>query len=366
MNNEKATLSVVVPCYNEEKTLRSCVEQLMKISDETLALEIIIVDDCSADDSAKVAGDLAQEYSCVLVLSHEINHGKGAALRTGFAHASGDIVAVQDGDLEYDPQDLKRLLGPILSGRADVVIGSRFLASGTHRVLYFWHSVANKILTIMSNMLTDINLTDMECCYKVFRADVLKRIDIKEDRFGFEPEIVAKVARQRVRIYEMAISYYGRTYDEGKKITWKDAIRAVYCILHYNVPYSPPLMQFFFYLIVGGTAALVNLIMFMAIYTISDNVYLAAPLAFVAAAVVNYFLCIAFIFKRGAKWRSTAELVVYFSVVFAIALVDLFVTLQLIETGFSPTAAKVIATTVALIGNFLGRRYVVFPLARWA
>jgi glycosyltransferase involved in cell wall biosynthesis len=177
-------------------------------------------------------------------LHHDYNRGKGAALRTGFQHATGNFVAVQDADLEYDPQDLKRLLGPLRDGVADAVFGSRFLSHGAHRVLYFWHYLGNALLTFLSNMLTDLNLTDMETCYKVFRRDVIQSITIEEDRFGVEPELVAKVAQQRLRIYEMGISYYGRTYEEGKKIGIKDGFRALYCIFHYNAHRAPLPIQF--------------------------------------------------------------------------------------------------------------------------
>ena len=229
-------LSVVIPCFNERKTLRKCVEKVMFVEDSELSLEIIIVDDCSTDGSHSVALELAERYpGHINVLKHQKNQGKGAALRTGFAKATGDFVCVQDADLEYDPCDLKRLLRPLKAGTADVVLGSRFLSGGEHRVLYYWHYLGNKLLTMVSNMFTDLNLTDMETCYKVFRRDVLQKIKIEEDRFGFEPEIVAKVAHMRLRVYEIGISYYGRTYSEGKKIGIKDAFRAMYCIMRYNL-----------------------------------------------------------------------------------------------------------------------------------
>ena len=195
--------------------------------------EIILVDDCSRDGTREHLEGLADPE--LRVLAHEVNQGKGAALRTGFKAATGDVVIIQDADLEYDPAEYPKLLAPILDGRADVVYGSRFLGGETHRVLYFWHSVGNRFLTLMSNMMTNLNLTDMETCYKVFRADVLKRIEVEENRFGFEPEITAKVAKLHVRVYEVGISYAGRTYEEGKKIGWKDGVRAIWCILKYNL-----------------------------------------------------------------------------------------------------------------------------------
>ena len=226
----KVTLSLVIPCYNEEKTLEACVDKVLAIQDDTLALELIVVDDCSKDGSVAVAMRLRERVPGLVVLRHEKNQGKGAALRTGIKHASGDYVAIQDADLEYDPMDLKRLIVPLRNGDADVVLGSRFLSAGHHRVLYFWHSLGNKFLTLLSNMLTDLNLTDMETCYKVFRREVIQSIEIEENRFGFEPEVVAKIAQRRLRIYETGISYSGRTYAEGKKIGVKDGFRAVYCL----------------------------------------------------------------------------------------------------------------------------------------
>jgi glycosyltransferase involved in cell wall biosynthesis len=230
-------LSVIVPCFNEERYLETIVHRVLAADRCELALEVVIVDDGSADRSAEVMRSLAANHPEIVPVVHGVNQGKGAALRTGFNTASGDIVLVQDADLEYDPAEYPRLLKPILDGRADVVFGSRFRGGEETRVLYFWHRVANLLLTLASNMFTDLNLTDMETCYKVFRREVLLQIDIVEDRFGFEPEITAKIARlpARPRIYEVGISYSGRTYEEGKKIGFRDAVRALYCIVRYNV-----------------------------------------------------------------------------------------------------------------------------------
>lgn len=225
-------LSIVIPCYNEIETIQTIVDAVKAapIADK----EIIIVDDFSTDGTRTLLADkIAPQVQQVLY--HEKNMGKGAALRTGFKHATGDVVVVQDADLEYDPQEYPKLLEPIIKGRADVVFGSRFMGADAHRVVYFWHMIGNKFLTLLSNMFTNINLTDMETCYKMFRREVIQSINIEENRFGFEPEITAKVARKGCRIYEVGISYYGRTYAEGKKIGWRDGFRAIYAILKYNL-----------------------------------------------------------------------------------------------------------------------------------
>lgn len=225
-------LTVVIPCFNEVKTIKSVVKAVQQSPIENY--EIIIVDDGSTDGTREL---IEQELSSQVdqIIFHPVNRGKGAALRSGFAAATGDIVIVQDADLEYDPQEFPIMIGPILNGKADVVFGSRFQSGRPHRVVYYWHMVGNVFLTTLSNMLTNINLTDMETCYKAFRREIIQSIRICENRFGFEPEITAKVAKLNCRIYEVGISYYGRTYQEGKKIGWKDGIRAIYCILKYNL-----------------------------------------------------------------------------------------------------------------------------------
>jgi glycosyltransferase involved in cell wall biosynthesis len=225
-------LSIVIPCYNEAKTIRNIVERVRAAP--VAEKEIIIVDDCSQDGTRDI---LRSEIAPLVsqILYHDVNQGKGAALRTGFAAATGDLIVVQDADLEYDPNEYPRLLKPILDGKADVVFGSRFAGGDAHRVVYFWHMMGNKFLTLLSNMLTNLNLTDMETCYKVFRREILQQITIEENRFGFEPEITAKISKLECVIYEVGISYYGRTYKEGKKIGWRDGFRALYAIAKYNL-----------------------------------------------------------------------------------------------------------------------------------
>jgi len=228
-------LSIIIPVFNEEKTLADIVQAVEAVHLPGIDKEIILVNDCSGDRSGEIMDELSQQNPRIRSFHHPQNQGKGAALRTGFAHATGDIVLIQDADLEYDPQEYSVLLKPILDGKADVVYGSRFMGGGAHRVVYFWHMIGNRVITLLSNMFTNINLTDVETCYKAFRREILDRIRLEQNRFGFEIEFTAKVAALGCVIYEVGISYHGRTYEEGKKIGWKDGVAALWFILKYNI-----------------------------------------------------------------------------------------------------------------------------------
>jgi len=232
-------LSIIIPAYNEGRTIHQILDKVKEVVlIGNLSKEVVIVNDCSKDNTEEAIKDYIQKSPDLKIsyFKHEVNKGKGAAIHTGIKEAIGDYIIVQDADLEYDPNEFNILLKPVLDGFADVVYGSRFMGGKPHRILFFWHTLGNNMLTFLSNMLTNLNLTDMETCYKLFRADIIKGLDLRENRFGFEPEVTAKVSRvEKVRIYEVGISYYGRTYEEGKKINWKDGFRAIYCIIKYNI-----------------------------------------------------------------------------------------------------------------------------------
>ena len=224
-------ISIIIPCYNEYSTIKKIIDKIN--NQKTFDKEIIVIDDCSSDGTIEILSNLKDQINSLTL--NKKNYGKGYCIKKGIEIASGDIILIQDADLEYDPNDYEKLLKPIMNNNANVVYGSRFIGSDQKRVLFFWHSLGNKFLTLLSNMLTNLNLTDMECCYKAFKTEVIKNINLKENRFGFEPEITAKISKKDIRIYEVGIKYFGRKYSEGKKITWKDGFRAIYCIIYYNL-----------------------------------------------------------------------------------------------------------------------------------
>tara|TARA_Y100000591_G_C21766321_1_gene663016 strand:- start:404 stop:1090 length:687 start_codon:yes stop_codon:yes gene_type:complete len=224
-------LSIIIPCFNESNTIKKIIEKVNE--QETFIKEIIVIDDCSTDGTKEILNSI-KDTKINILISNDKNYGKGYSIKKGIEAATGDLILIQDADLEYDPNDYEKLIKPIIYGEADVVYGSRFVGSDQKRVLFFWHALGNKFLTLLSNMCTNLNLTDMECCYKVFKSEVIKSIDLKENRFGFEPEITAKVAKKDLKIFEVGIKYFGRKYSEGKKITWRDGFRAIYCIIFYN------------------------------------------------------------------------------------------------------------------------------------
>lgn len=360
-NRDMTKLSLIVPCYNEERTLESCIDRVLALKGADLELEILIVDDCSRDNSLAIARSLAERHPEVVVVAQASNQGKGAALRTGFMRATGDYVGVQDADNEYDPMEYRKLLAPLLEGRADVVYGSRYLRPDTRRVLYFWHTQMNRFLTFLSNMYTDLGITDMETCYKLFRRETIQEIapKLRENRFGFEPEVTTLVAQARCRVYECAITYNPRTYSEGKKINWRDGLRAIYCIMHYGGQTAPLPMQLAVYFVIGLICALLNLALFTAFL---EPMGLAAATfaAFFVAAAANYLLCILVLFKHKVRWRGGTEALIFLVGVVIIACIDYGLTVLFIRLGTGPTAAKSIATVCGFVINFLLRKYIVF------
>jgi glycosyltransferase involved in cell wall biosynthesis len=322
-----------------------------------------VVDDASTNGSPAILEKIAAGDPEIRVLRHEKNRGKGAALRTGFLHATGDYVGIHDADSEYNPAEYITMLEPLLDGRADVVFGSRYLKPNTRRVLYFWHTWMNRSLTVVSNMFTNLDITDMETCYKLFRREVIQQIapTLKEQRFGFEPEVTAKIAQGNYRVYECAISYNPRSYKEGKKIGWKDGVRALYCILHYSAHTAPLPMQIILYLFIGFVSMMVNMICFYCALRADVPLVYAIGGAFVIAALCNYILCILILFQHKARWNTAGETFLYIVSVAFMGCIDYGVTRGFLFLAENPLWAKFWASILGFIGNFLLRRQLVFP-----
>ena len=356
------TLSLIIPVYNEEKSLRSIVETTLSIQKELkdVKLELIIVDDCSKDRSFEIAKSL--ECENIKVIRHDKNKGKGAALKTGFLEATGDFIGIQDADMEYNPIDYVKLLKPMLEDKADVCYGSRYLMRDNRRVLYFWHTFMNKFLTFLTNMYSNLDITDMETCYKLFKKDVIKSIapKLKENRFGFEPEVTMYVAQGGYRVYEGAIQYNPRTYEEGKKIKAKDGLRALYCIMHYGGQNAPLPMQFLVYLIIGGLSALVNIVAFLLFIKTGLNLKISVWSAFIISALTNYFLCIALLFKHKARFSTFGEIIAYIATLIVMGSLDYYCTYFLLAINLNNFFAKAVSSLIGVIGNFLFRKYFVF------
>lgn len=362
------TLSLIIPVYNEENTLEAIIEKILKLQEtqylkqEEIKLELVLVDDCSKDNSLQIAKGLEEKYGNIKVFSHTKNQGKGAALKTGFIEATGDFIGIQDADEEYNPLEYAKLLEPLIENKADVVYGSRFLKRDTRRVLYFWHTFMNKGLTLLTNMYTNLDITDMETCYKLFRKDVIKKIapTLKENRFGFEPEITIKIAKEKYRVYECAISYNPRSYEEGKKIGAKDGLRAIYCILHYGAHSACIPMQFLLYIFIGGISAIVNILTFVILAKFIQNLFFNVAAAFVIASVVNYLLCILLLFRHKARWSSAMEIVTYIITLIIMGAIDYCSTYFFLAAGLTNFWAKSFSNVIGVIGNFLLRKYFVF------
>ena len=357
------TLSLVIPVYNEEKTLRKIVDEVTeKIKTNDITLELILVDDCSSDKSFEIAKEIAKEIPYVKVFHHEVNKGKGAALKTGFMGAAGDYIGIQDADMEYDPADYLKLLKPLLENKADVVYGSRYLKPDTRRILYFWHTFMNKGLTLLTNMYTNLDITDMETCYKLFKREAIQAIapKLKENRFGFEPEVTIYIAKEKYRLYECAISYNPRTFEEGKKIGAKDGLRALYCIFHYGGHVAPLPMQLLLYLFIGGVSAVANIFLFLIFNHMKMDLIYSVSFAFVMSAMINYFLCIAILFRHKARWSTFGEIVSYIITLIIMGALDYMCTYGLIFVGVTSFWSKTISSFIGVAGNFVLRKYFVF------
>jgi glycosyltransferase involved in cell wall biosynthesis len=361
-------LSIIIPVFNEKETIQQIISvvEKVKLPKQIKQVELVIVDDCSKDGTGELLRKLQKKNRKILF--HEVNKGKGAALGTGFNNATGDIVIIQDADLEYDPHEYPRLLQPILDDKADVVYGSRFMGGGPHRVLYFWHTLANKMLTLISNMFSDLNLTDMETCYKVFRKKVLDKISIEENRFGFEPEVTAKIGElsrsEGVRIYEIGISYYGRTYAEGKKIGLKDAVRALWCIFKYNTSRFAHLIKYGINGLVVALSQLVFIILLVGFFGFSSKfMQNVANAISIEISIITGFFLHSFITWRyryssiGEFFKKCLSFHIITGLSFATRVILFYILLN-IGVGYLPNT--IIGIGVAVLLNFIGYDRMVF------
>lgn len=355
-------LTLIIPCYNEAATIEQCALRCLELKQHGVDLEILIVDDASKDNSVRIIESLSKLHPEISLYRHQTNMGKGAALRSGFMKASKAYVGIQDADMEYDPLSYLELLRPLENNQADIVYGSRYLKTSPRRVLNFWHSFMNRSLTTFSNLFTNLDITDMETCYKLFRRDVIQKLapQLKENRFGFEPEITCLIARENCRVYELAIDYNPRSYTEGKKIGWKDGVAALYCILHYGAPYSPAPMQFIIYFFIGAFCAVFNIALFAILLAIKLSITPAVIIAFILAALLNYLLCLALLFRHKSRWSAPIEFISYILVVAIMGAADVSMTLGFSWLGFAPVLSKTFSTIIGFFGNFLLRKYIVF------
>ena len=353
-------VTVVIPCYNERDTLPTLITRLRAIEDDRLALDIHIVDDGSTDGSQRIARELSRKHDNVRATSLEVNRGKGAALRVGFRAARGDFVAIQDADLEYDPRDLKRMIDHLREKGADVVVGSRFLNGDIRSAPSIWHSLGNRIITRLSNLLTGLNLTDIEVCYKVFRREALEGIELRENRFGIEPELIAKIAEKRLRFYEIGISYSPRTYQEGKKIGIADGIRALYCVFYYNAYRAPILPQLILFLLFGAVGILLDVSLFAFMRNAGVETSRSIVIAFLISASYQVCLVNPLLFRKGSRWKQALEPIVHGVGLIAAAVVDfsMFGVLNGLNMPFEP--AKTLAIFAALLGLYFYYRFLLF------
>lgn len=359
-------LSLIIPIYNEEKTLKEILDRVLKIEDNTffkdnnISLELILVDDFSTDNSYNIIKNL--ENSKIKILKHSKNLGKGAAIKTGLIAANGDFIGIQDADSEYNPNEYIKLLKTMIENGADVVYGSRYLTQDNRRVLNFWHSFMNKGLTLFSNMYTNLAITDMETCYKLFKKDIIKSIapKLKENRFGFEPEITSYIAQEKCNVYECAITYNPRNYDEGKKIKAKDGFRALYCIMHYGKSSISLPFQFILYTLIGGICAVANISLFLFLTKIIDNLLINISISFIFSALLNYLLCIIFLFKHNAHFKTFGEILAYIITLIIMGSIDYVCTLAFLNLEMNNLLSKSLSNIVGLFGNFLLRKYFVF------